>query len=149
MKIISLWQPWASLVAEGYKRIETRSWNNSYRGPLLIHATKTEPNDVLDSWELNASLRVGSATKFVTLPRGAIIALVELLDIRPILVGSRWVADLRQEERDRGNFEPGRFGWELRPVKLFADPIPWRGAQGLLDAPDELVDMVNRTIEGE
>lgn len=40
MKALSLTQPWASLVAVGAKRIETRSWRTSYRGPLAIHAAK-------------------------------------------------------------------------------------------------------------
>ena len=38
MKVITLTQPWATLVAIGAKRIETRSWATKYRGPLLIHA---------------------------------------------------------------------------------------------------------------
>ena len=38
MKAITLTQPWATLVAIGAKRIETRSWATKYRGPLLIHA---------------------------------------------------------------------------------------------------------------
>lgn len=41
MKAISLWQPWASLIAHGVKTIETRSWSTPYRGPLAIHAAKT------------------------------------------------------------------------------------------------------------
>uniref|UniRef100_A0A6M3J354 ASCH domain-containing protein n=1 Tax=viral metagenome TaxID=1070528 RepID=A0A6M3J354_9ZZZZ len=36
MKAISLWQPWASAMALGWKKIETRSWGTSYRGPPLI-----------------------------------------------------------------------------------------------------------------
>ena len=40
MKALTLWQPWASLVALGVKTIETRSWSTTYRGPLAIHAAK-------------------------------------------------------------------------------------------------------------
>lgn len=36
MKAISLKQPWANLVACGYKTIETRTWTTGYRGDLLI-----------------------------------------------------------------------------------------------------------------
>lgn len=43
MKAISLWQPWASLVALGVKTIETRSWSTKYRGPLTIHAAARRP----------------------------------------------------------------------------------------------------------
>jgi hypothetical protein len=40
MKVITLTQPWATLVAIGAKKIETRSWETLYRGPLAIHAAK-------------------------------------------------------------------------------------------------------------
>src|ERR1700694_3122793 len=40
MKALSLWQPWASLIAMGLKEFETRHWATSYRGPLVIHAAK-------------------------------------------------------------------------------------------------------------
>jgi hypothetical protein len=37
-KALTLTEPYASLVARGVKRIETRSWSTSYRGPIAIHA---------------------------------------------------------------------------------------------------------------
>ena len=41
MKALTVIQPWASAIAVGTKRIETRSWATKYRGPLLIHAGKS------------------------------------------------------------------------------------------------------------
>ena len=38
MKVITLKQPWATLVAEGIKEYEFRSWKYNYRGEILIHA---------------------------------------------------------------------------------------------------------------
>jgi hypothetical protein len=49
MKAITLHQPWATLVAIEQKKIETRSWPTSYRGPLAIHAAKTMP-DYKEAW---------------------------------------------------------------------------------------------------
>jgi len=43
VKTISLIQPWATLIAISAKRIETRSWYTSYRGPLAIHSSKGFP----------------------------------------------------------------------------------------------------------
>ena len=40
MRAVSLWQPWASLIADGRKKVETRHWPMHYRGPLAIHATQ-------------------------------------------------------------------------------------------------------------
>jgi len=47
MKAITLWQPWASLLACGAKKYETRSWATSYRGPIAIHAATARPSIVL------------------------------------------------------------------------------------------------------
>lgn len=38
MKVLTLKQPWATLVSEGIKKYEFRSWKINYRGKVLIHA---------------------------------------------------------------------------------------------------------------
>ncbi len=43
MKAISIRQPWAWLIVNGYKVIENRSWNTKFRGPVLIHASSRKP----------------------------------------------------------------------------------------------------------
>ena len=47
MKALTLWQPWASLVALGWKSVETRCWSTKYRGPLAIHSAAKLPPDWL------------------------------------------------------------------------------------------------------
>jgi hypothetical protein len=42
---LSMHQPWASLVIEGIKRVEGRSWPSSYKGPLWIHAAAKKPSE--------------------------------------------------------------------------------------------------------
>ena len=41
IRCISLWQPWASLMARGHKYFETRSWDTKIRGEVWIHAAKS------------------------------------------------------------------------------------------------------------
>jgi len=96
MKAITLWQPWASLVALGVKTIETRSWATSYRGPIAIHAAKRPLG--------NGALNVGAYTnvtgepiaqgqqvmsgpnfQLVVCPLGAIVATATLADVVPIV----------------------------------------------------------------
>ncbi|HGW4085453.1 TPA: ASCH domain-containing protein [Klebsiella michiganensis] len=52
MKALSIRQPWAWLIANGYKDIENRNWDTKYRGQVLIHAasglTKHEYNLALE-----------------------------------------------------------------------------------------------------
>lgn len=40
MKVITIKQPWATLIVEGYKEFEFRTWKTKYRGEILIHAGK-------------------------------------------------------------------------------------------------------------
>lgn len=40
MKAISIRQPWAWLIVNGYKDIENRSWPTRFRGRVLVHAAK-------------------------------------------------------------------------------------------------------------
>ncbi len=65
MKVLSLKQPWAELILQGKKRIETRKWNTKFRGEFLIHASKTLDKDKIKelNWEneLETGKIVGSA----------------------------------------------------------------------------------------
>jgi hypothetical protein len=45
MRAITVRQPFAHLIAIGVKPIENRTWCPSYRGPLLIHASKAPPDE--------------------------------------------------------------------------------------------------------
>ena len=70
MKVITLKQPWATLVAEGLKKYEFRSWKCSYRGELLIHAGAGVDKEAMQS----------VAHLNYTFPKKRIIAEVNLTD---------------------------------------------------------------------
>lgn len=137
-KAITLWQPWATLVAIGAKEYETRSWSTNYRGPLAIHAAKTK--DHLDLGFENPFMRealrkygIRSTEQF---PLGAILAVVELVDCLPVeklRVTALPNERLRIEDHERafGDFSAGRFAWKLQMGYRFFKPIPARGRQGL------------------
>ena len=60
MKVITIRQPWASLIVNGYKEYEFRSWKTKYRGELLIHAGKTfNKQEILKFKELNIDFPTG------------------------------------------------------------------------------------------
>ncbi len=53
MKVLSLTEPYATLIKNGIKTIETRSWKTSYRGKLYIHASSTKmPKRYKENYEL-------------------------------------------------------------------------------------------------
>jgi len=132
MKTISLWQPWATLIAIEAKHCETRSWGTPYRGMMAIHAAKNVSElPVCNQPVFRRVLEKEGYLIWNTLPLGAIVAIGELVDcfqMTPAII-----AQQSDQERAFGDWKPGRYGWlfvNVRRVK----PFPYRGAQGLFDA---------------
>lgn len=124
MKALTLTQPWATLVATGAKKIETRSWSTKYRGELAIHAAKGFPKAARDFAMTERTLgRVPSR-----LPLGAVLAIVRLVDVRATFMFDGEISAL---ERLYGDYSEGRYGWVLELVETFDEPIPAKGALGL------------------
>lgn len=165
MKGLSLTQPWASLIAIGAKRIETRSWYPSYRGPIAIHASKGFPAwareacdedpfyEVLVQAHLlwpagDETLTFRAAERHTAIPLGAIVATARLVDIeatgdlahaigRAVLgEGGRW--PLTKQEAAFGDYAAGRFAWLLDEIRPLPAPIPCKGALGLWNLPAEI-----------
>lgn len=128
-KAITVTQPFASLIAAGVKRYETRSWSTKHRGPVLIHAGKSVwgPDAVRFGLELHHSGLLPS--RLSGLPRGAIIAIAELVDVVPSEMVER-------DDLVSGPFLPAAFAWRLAAVRILPEFIPWRGRLGLWDGPD-------------
>ena len=130
MKAITLTQPWATLVAIGAKRIETRSRPTKFRGPLAIHAAKGWTKDVVKlffSEPFRHVLGEAGYTLFSLLPRGAILATCTLIDCVPTnkMIGLDFL------ESAFGDFASGRFAWLLKDIEQLREPLPARGALGL------------------
>lgn len=70
MKVLTLKQPWASLVAYGIKKYEFRTWKTNYRGKLLIHAGAG-----IDKDEMKKYVDLG-----INFPKSKITAIVDLVD---------------------------------------------------------------------
>ena len=139
MKAISLWQPWASAIALGHKSIETRQWTTRHRGPLAIHAAKRFGPKEREF----ASVERALGRMPDRLPFGAIVAVARVVDVRrtddlDLIIGPI--------ERLYGNYGSGRFGWMLTDVQPLAEPIPWKGLQGLFEVPDDLLPPMTREV---
>lgn len=146
MKAITLTQPWATLVAIGAKRIETRGWQTNYRGPLAIHAAKGlgPVGGMAGLWDLCEGEPFHSILRPVGLPtilvRGAIVATCELIGCVPTeyikqvkiirLTGyDEWL--WTENEKAFGDYAPGRYAWLLANIRALPEPIPAKGALSL------------------
>ncbi len=135
MKALTLLQPWASLIAIGAKRIETRSWRTSYRGPLAIHAGRTFGAWSQEHWTMpacRAALYEAGITGVADLPRGYVIAVCRLVDCLRI------TEPPPEPERSFGVYAPGRFAWVLEDPQPLAQPMPVRGMLGLWECALEI-----------
>jgi activating signal cointegrator 1 len=114
LKALSLWQPWASLIYDGRKTIETRSWKMWHRGPLAIHAAKRIEKDACASFGYD----------WRTIPSGSILCIVDVVDC------VRFPSPKAPPD-EYGDFSEGRFGFLLKMLEKFPVPIPARGMQGI------------------
>ncbi len=155
MRAISLTQPWATLVAIGAKRIETRSWSTSYRGQIAIHAAKGFPGEAKRFCESRLICRVmgwperpekltqewlyDNASRIKSLPVGAVLATANLVNCLPTDMIRRHVQPFTEQEEAFGDYSAGRYGFLLERVVQLAAPVPARGALGLWNwDPEEL-----------
>lgn len=132
MRAITLWQPWASAIALGLKSIETRGWSTDYRGPLAIHAARRFGGEEKRFAQVERALGRLPAR----LPLGAIVCVVELVDVRTTDELALTVGPI---EKLYGNYAPGRFGWILENVRALPDAVPYLGRQRFFNVPDELL----------
>jgi hypothetical protein len=138
MRIISLYQPYATLVVLGLKKFETRHWPTKVRGELGIHASKKMPK-----WckELLLQEPFASDLKDVKLPCGSILGTVNLVDCIP---SEAWMKKHcrpgKPKEFYYGDYSPDRYAWKLTDPVLFDKPIPAKGSQGFWQFDTELVN---------
>lgn len=131
MKAISIWQPWASLIAYGLKRVETRDWPTR---PILIHASKRWTRDEREAAEdLWPAGEPGYADEHGdrVLPFGAVVAVARLVSC--VRMTPDLIALQHEDEIARGAWLPGRWAWVLADVQRLDPPIHLRGRQGLFE----------------
>lgn len=122
MKVLTIKQPWATLIMQKDKRFEFRSWKTNYRGELLIHAGKGVDKE--------AMVRL---KKYLpdNLPYGKILGKVNLVNCRKI--DKNFKEELLKENKDIYTDSSFRenYGFELEDVEVFGNPIEAKGMLGL------------------
>jgi hypothetical protein len=141
VKGLTLLEPWASMMAMGYKRIETRSWYTDYRGELVIHASSSKKScrhsyDVELIWKAaGLAFPEGWPVTASEYPLGQILAVGRLIDC--VEMTEEIINRVSSRERAFGDWKPGRFAWLVTSIRR-VEQIPWKGALGLWNVPAEL-----------
>ena len=125
MRVLSINEPFATLIKDGVKRIETRSWKTNYRGELYIHASLTR-KDITDRHELL------ELVKDKTFSYGYIICRCKLKDC--VYMTKDFVEDIRNNHHQEyicGIYTEGRYAWVLDEIEILDKPIPAKGKLGI------------------
>lgn len=120
MKVLSIREPWASLIVNGYKEYEFRSWATKYRGDILIHASKVVEKEYLSRFEhLNLDYQPGKIIGMVTITDCILVTKSfekKLIDDNELVYGS--------------TMNRGGYAFKLENAKKI-DPIEINGRLGL------------------
>lgn len=127
-KVLSVRQPYASLLVSGEKDVENRSRRTNYRGTVLIHASQ-KMHDVVKhfrDWPESAKEEIETLKK--------ILAVADVVESFPdtlmsSIVGSVDIVDCVQNHPSEWAAE-GQWHWVCANAKKFKNPI--RGVQGKL-----------------
>jgi len=98
MRAICIKQPWASMIANGQKFIETRSWKTNYRGELLVVASQ---KPLIDN-----------------LPTGQALCIVNIIDCHPM--------KKEDEKFAKVEYNSQKYSWILFNIKKIK-PFPVKG----------------------
>ncbi len=122
IKVLSIIEPWATLIKEKKKFIETRSWKTSHRGELYIHASnkkvKSSDPEIKRLLELIPGVGMGY---------GQIICKCNLVDC--VYMDQEFIDKIKshQQEFMCGDYRIGRYGWILEDIEVLDRPISTKG----------------------
>lgn len=123
MKAISLIEPYATLIKNNQKKIETRSWKTTYCGELLIHASKTKtPKEWQNNKELMNLLDAPISSY------GQIICKCKLVDC--IKMTKEYIDKIKVEKPIEylcGIYKEGRYAWVLEDIKPITPSLYAKG----------------------
>lgn len=114
MKALSLQQPWAELILQGRKTIETRKWNTNFRGKFLIHASGRIDKKAMSEFG------------FSSLPTGCIVGEAELIAVKEYLTKELFDADISKHLVKLSEWKNKRYGFMLQNVRR-TKPVPYKG----------------------
>lgn len=131
MKVLSIKEPYATLICNREKHIETRSWKTSYRGELYIHASIGKAKK-----ELEHHPYLKNYYREEELNYGYIICSCKLVDC--VYMDEEYVERMKtNKEYTMGIFEVGRYAWILEEIKPLTNKIKAKGKLNIWEYKEE------------
>ncbi len=119
MKVITIKEPWASLIINGYKEYEFRSWKTNYRGEILIHTSQQVDKEALKKFEdLNLNYQTSK-----------IIGKVTIIDCK--LVDDKFDKELSKNKVYSLSSKIGEYAWVLKDPQPLINNKEVKGRLGI------------------
>lgn len=151
MKAITIRQPWAQMIAWGWKRFETRSYRPLSAMDAIQPGARTLAIHAGGSWNSTTrafcnmiptraaeirgedpdDYRLDPAGLEIQYPPGVIVATAVLG--RVLKIGRDLPGEITALENFLGDYDPGRYAWELTDIRELEEPIPAKGRLGIWD----------------
>ena len=144
IKVLTLWQPWATLLAHGFKLIETRPAVTSHVGVYLIHAAQARNRigrEMAKQEPFKSALEAIGYQTYSGLPFGAIVGSYDHQRCTRIVDThtepdpftddpNGWMFPPLSPELDFGDYTPGRYAWQGTGHSYLDKPLPYKNGQG-------------------
>ena len=123
MKVLSIKEPFATLIKDKEKKIETRSWKTNYRGEIYIHAAKIR----------SKASNVSIASTYLKSKENPEHIICKCLLKDCIYMDEDFISEVKKnkEEYNSGHYEVGRFAWQLEVIEVLKEPIYAKGQLGI------------------
>lgn len=129
MKALSIKQPFAELIRNGSKTIETRKWKTSYRGDILICSSISKHDGYVKYKDFVMSKKL--LDKLPNIAYGYAICVASLTDVRPMVI--------TDEVEACCPIYDGAYSWLLSNVRQIR-AFPIKGQLSLFNVNDDLID---------
>jgi len=135
MKVITIKQPWASLIMSGLKRFEFRSWKTNYRGDVLIHAGKGIDKEAMQR-----------LSKYLpnNIPIGKILGKVTITDCIPMNDDFAKMLSKENNEIYTSHSFSNNYAFKIENVEPFNKQIEVKGKLGFwnIDLDEDKIKML-------
>jgi len=114
---LSIRQPWAELILQGKKTIETRKWATKFRGEFYIHSPKTIDLEACKKFKIDPN----------SLVTGAFVGKAICENIIKYHTDEHFMSDQKKHQSGLYAHKKSKFGFLLRDIQRI-NPIPAKGS---------------------
>jgi len=157
---LTIWPPFAALMAAGIKTLETRRRSTNFRGEFYIHAAKAMPPTVYVDYYIGREYFREIVNEFLHIERDRVLSRLDFIHAWPsgVIVGKGIITDSGRSNRFKIDFETdgrlveweresalgdhgaGSWAWSVKDAERIPQSAPIKGVQNpFWKIPDDFI----------